>query len=227
MTVTTTPAELARRFDVSAKHIRDILRDLYGTLPPGTRGWDLSEEQILAVYERLPGLSSRPLAAHSTPALLSQYAEILAELRARGVVRTSNAPLGDYAEYVALRAYGGTLAPNSAKSYDLLTIDERRVQVKARTVSLTTSPSAVFSVFRSFDFDVATLIVLDARTYGLQWAREMSPEDVRGASRWSPHVNGHLLQVRRAEKLGTDVTALFAPEFNTAVAHSEIEGTAL
>lgn len=214
---TTTPAELARRFDVSAKHIRSVLRDLYGTLPPGTPGWELSEEQILAVCARLPALSSRPLAAESTPALLRQYAEILAELRARGVVRTSNAPLGDYAEYIALRVYGGTLAPNSAKSYDLLAPDERRIQVKARTVSATTSPSAVFSVFRSFDFEAAVLIVLDARTYNLRWAKELSPEDVREASRWSPHVNGYLLQIRKAEKLGTDVTARFSPEFSVVV----------
>jgi AraC-like DNA-binding protein len=35
--MTTTLAELARRFEVSAKHIRDILRDLYGTPPSGTQ----------------------------------------------------------------------------------------------------------------------------------------------------------------------------------------------
>jgi hypothetical protein len=214
MTVTTTPAELARRFDVSARHVREALRDLYGTLPPGTRGWELSEEQVLAVSARLRAPSSAPLATEPTPALLRQYAEILAELRARGVVRTSNAPLGDYAEHIALQVYGGTLAPNSAKSYDLVATDGRRIQVKARTVSATTSPSAVFSVFRSFDFDAATLIVLDARTYDLRWARELSPEDVRETSRWSAHVNGHLLLVRRAEKLGTDVTDLFAPQFS-------------
>lgn len=214
MTVTTTPAELARRFDVSASQIRTILRDLYGTPSPDTPGWDLNEDQIQAVYARLPGLATRPLAAESTPALLRQYAEILTELRARGIVRTSNAPLGDYAEHIALRVYGGTLAPNSAKSYDLVANDGRLIQVKARTVSLTTRPSTVFSVFRSFDFDAATLLVLDARTYDLKWARELSPEDVRESSRWSPHVNGHLLQVRKAEKLGTDVTGLFAPEFS-------------
>ncbi|WP_300268152.1 hypothetical protein [Microbacterium sp.] len=161
----------------------------------------------------VPDPPSRPLAAEPTPALLRQYAEILAELRERGVVRTSNAPLGDYAEHIALQVYGGTLAPNSAKSYDLVASDGQHVQVKARTVSPTTSPSAVFSVFRSFEFDTAALIVLDARTYDLKWARELSPDDVREASRWSSHVNGHLLQIRKAEKLGTDVTDKFAPEF--------------
>jgi hypothetical protein len=158
--------------------------------------------------------AARPLAAESTPALLRQYAEILAELRARGVVRTSNAPLGDYAEHIALRVYGGTFAPNSEKSYDLLTPDKRRIQVKARTINDTTRAGAVFSVFRSFDFEAAVLIVLDARTYDLRWAREVTPESVREASRWSSHVNGYLLGLRKAEELGADVTERFAPEFS-------------
>ncbi|UJW36924.1 hypothetical protein L3Q67_44990 (plasmid) [Saccharothrix sp. AJ9571] len=74
----------------------------------------------------------------------------LQELRERGVVRT-RAPLGDYAEYLAMRVYGGELAANSGKSYDLLAADGRRVQVKARTVGAATRAGAVFSAFRSFD----------------------------------------------------------------------------
>lgn len=216
MTVTTTPADLARRFDVPAAHIREVLRDLYGTLPPGTTTRALSEEQIVAVSAHLATVSPRPLSAEPTPALLRQYAEILAELRARGVVRTGNAPLGDYAEHVALQVYGGELAPPSAKSHDLVTPDGRLIQVKARTVGATTGSGSVFSAFRSFDFEIATLLVLDSRTYNLRWVRELSPEEVRDASRWSSHVNGYLLQVRKAEALGTDVTELFAPEFSAA-----------
>jgi len=52
----------------------------------------------------------------SIPDLLAAYAAILQELRDRGVVRTRNAPLGDYAEYLVAEVYGGELAANSVKS---------------------------------------------------------------------------------------------------------------
>ncbi|WP_394550602.1 DUF6998 domain-containing protein [Agromyces sp. MMS24-JH15] len=210
-----TPTELAGRYDVTPKHVRDVLRAHYGTLQTGSTRWDLTDEQVAVVERELVGESGRPLRGATTPDLLGQYADILAELRARGVVRTSNAPLGDYAEYVALEVYGGELAANSAKSYDLKTTDGRLIQVKARTWAPSTSPSAVFSVFRSFDFDIATLIVLDARTYRLRWAREMTPEAIKSAARWSPHVNGFLLRMSIAEREGADVTERFAPVVGT------------
>lgn len=206
-----TPKMLASRFDVPVTEARAALKAAHGPVPSGRTGWELGEAEVLAVYQEfLADRVPRPLADASTPELLSQYAQILAELRMRGVVRTSNAPLGDYAEYMAAAAYGGTLAANSAKSYDLIAGDGRRIQVKARTVSATTSPAAVFSVFRSFDFDTATLLALDARTYAVMWAAEMAPDAVREASRWSAHVRGHLLPIRAAARIGTDVTPLFA-----------------
>jgi hypothetical protein len=207
--VIATAKSLASRFDVPVGEIRAVLKNLHGPLPRGAKGWPLSEAEILNAIEHVPGRPPRAFADRPTPELLNQYAQILAELRVRGVVRTGNAPLGDYAEHMALSVYGGSLAQNSAKSYDLTTDEGRTIQVKARSVSASTSPSAAFSVFRSYDFDVATLLVLDSRTYALKWAREMSPDQVREASRWSAHVRGHLLSIKVAQKAGTDVTELF------------------
>ena len=52
--------------------------------------------------------------------LLSGYARTLAELRRRGVVRSNNAPAGDYAEWLVWKALGGKLAENSSeKSWDV------------------------------------------------------------------------------------------------------------
>lgn len=161
-------------------------------------------------------MDSRPLADVSVPELLGRYASILAELRARGVVRTANAPLGDYAEHLAHRVYGGIIEGNSKKSHDIEAADGKLVQVKARTWGPATSPSAVFSVFRSFTFDVATLLVFDSATYDLMWAREMTPDDVEAAARWSTHVNGYLLRVPVAQRLGTDVTERFRAALATS-----------
>ncbi|MBN6039981.1 hypothetical protein [Amycolatopsis sp. 195334CR] len=61
------------------------------------------------------GTAHDDLSGASVPELLGRYAAILAELRERGVVRTRNAPLGDYAEHLATKVYGGTLAANWAR----------------------------------------------------------------------------------------------------------------
>jgi hypothetical protein len=75
------------------------------------------------------------LSAFSEPALFSLYRVILRELKSRGVIRTENAPVGDYAEYLVATALGGQLAPNSEKAWDVLGNDGEKLQVKARVVS--------------------------------------------------------------------------------------------
>ena len=59
--------------------------------------------------ERMPDLSTL-----SESGLFSLYRAILSELKHRGVIRTENAPVGDYAQYLVATALGGQLAPNSA-----------------------------------------------------------------------------------------------------------------
>lgn len=205
-----TPAHLARELGVTQKRIRAFLRSRWGKLDDWTTRWSLTEGQIAAVRTHFRSESAkRPFADAEVADLLSQYAEILAELRIRGVCRTGNAPLGDYAEYLAQSVYGGELAANSAKSHDLTDSEGRRVQVKARTISASTSPSSVFSVFRTFDFDIALFLVFDQATYELIWAAELRPEEIEAHARWSSHVNGHLLRVRKARELGVDVTHRF------------------
>jgi len=49
-----TPASLSLELQVDQKRIRNVLRELYGTLPTGTTRWELSEEQADAVRSRLP-----------------------------------------------------------------------------------------------------------------------------------------------------------------------------
>jgi hypothetical protein len=153
-------------------------------------------------------VSGESLDEHSTPALLGQYAAILHELRERGVVRTRNAPLGDYAEFLAQRAYGGELMPNSGKSYDLLDATGGRLQVKARTVGEGVRGSAKFSAFRSFEFDAALFIAFDLRTYDVVWARLVERAEVEATASYSAHINGSSLRIRTAATMGRDVTHL-------------------
>src|SRR5438445_11602779 len=103
-----------------------------------------------------PNGKSRPdkdaLAALSIAELLGLSRAILAELKRRGVIRSGNAPAGDYAELLVQRATGGELGPAAQKSWDVKTASGELLQVKARVV---TDPTArgerQLSVFRSWD----------------------------------------------------------------------------
>lgn len=130
----------------------------------------------------------------ATPDLLRGYARILGELRRRGIVRSANAPAGDYAEWLCWRALGGALEPNSKKSYDLLDGVGRTVQVKARVVSDPLKPGQIqSSPFRSWDFSHAAFVLFDERTYLVRQA-SLLPAGVfaRGENlaRRVDHVNG-------------------------------------
>ncbi|WP_440713722.1 DUF6998 domain-containing protein [Gordonia sp. FQ] len=138
--------------------------------------------------------------------LLRLEAEINAEFRTRELVRTNNKPLGDIAECIVREARGGVLEPNSTKSHDVTTDDGRRIQVKAMG-RRTLGRSAVFSPFRSFDFDTAVFLVFAPATFHLAEAWEATPAEIEPIARFSRHVNGHLLSLTRIAGVGRDVTA--------------------
>jgi hypothetical protein len=142
----------------------------------------------------------------SVRSLLGLEAGIVDEFTRRGLVRTSNKPLGDIAEQIVLRARGGNLEPNSTKSHDITTATGRRIQVKAmgaRRAGL----SGKFSPFRSFDFDSAVFLVFAAGSFELMLAREVPAADVDALARYSEHVNGKAPTLRQIRDAGIDVTA--------------------
>ena len=66
--------------------------------------------------------------------LMRLHRASLYELHRRGIIRTLNAPQGDWAELLVATAYNGRLASNSEKSFDIVADDGRRLQVKARVI---------------------------------------------------------------------------------------------
>jgi hypothetical protein len=153
----------------------------------------------------------RDLADVSTPELFALYRAILRELRSRGVVRTENAPAGDYAEYLVARALRGTLAPNSEKSYDVV-VEGARLQVKSRVVSNPPrSGQLQLSPFRSFDFDDAVIVLFDDTDYSVRQAIRIPVDALRALAAHSQHVNGHIVHARPAlmeSPVAQDITAL-------------------
>lgn len=152
-------------------------------------------------------------AALTVRQLLAPSLAVIDELLRRGLIRTRNSPLGDLAESLALRAYGGELAPNSEKSFDLRTADGLRLQVRARPVRLDDKRSQTFSAFRSWDFDAALILLFDASTYDLAWAREVDRAETKALGRRVEHTNSYAIVARQVQRAGVDVTAKVAAAY--------------
>lgn len=160
---------------------------------------------------RVSGGETLDLSTFSESGLFSFYRDILGELKSRGVIRTENAPAGDYAEYLVKTALGGTLAHNSEKSWDVLANGEK-LQVKARVVSDPAKPGQLqLSPFRSFSFDSAVIVLLSAADYAVLRAAIVPRHVIESSATYREHVNGRVL-FARPEIMGhsetTDLTAI-------------------
>lgn len=210
-----TPSALAHELGQDPRRVRAWLRanDIRSEAELWQR-WSLTPEQANLVRQHMGELKTAPEAQEpvleaegwTVGRLLGTYTSILEELRRRGLVRTNNAPIGDLAEYACNIVYRGELAPNSEKSYDLVAADGRRIQVKVRNVRPDTSPSAVFSVIRSFDFDACIFVLVDAEKGIVQGAYEWSAHGVQEHGAHRTHVNGVVIRVSQAKRFGIDLT---------------------
>jgi len=87
----------------------------------------------------------------ATPAdLLRLHAGIADELRRRDLVRSSNNPAGDYAEYLFCRAFGWTQAEKSARAADARCAAGKLYQIKSRRPTIR-NPSRQLSAMRGLD----------------------------------------------------------------------------
>jgi hypothetical protein len=151
------------------------------------------------------------LLSFSESGLFSVYRAILRELKSRGVIRTENAPVGDYAEYLVATALGGLLAPNSEKAWDVLGSDGEKLQVKARVVSDPAEPGQLqLSPFRSFSFDSAVIVLLSATDYAVSRASKVPCHVIESSAIHREHVNGKVLFARPGITGHPDATDLTA-----------------
>jgi hypothetical protein len=67
--------------------------------------------------------------------LLVLYGRVLEALRTRGVVRSKNNPVADYAEGLCQRALDLTLAPKNATGYDGTDPTGHKIEIKARRIT--------------------------------------------------------------------------------------------
>jgi hypothetical protein len=122
--------------------------------------------------------------------LLALHAAALDELRRREIVRSANAPGGDYAELLFSRAFGWTRAENSTAGYDAVDWSDRRYQIKSRRLS-EQNGSRQLSAFRRlpdehFDYLAAVLFEKD---YKISKAAMIPHEVVVSLARFQEHTN--------------------------------------
>lgn len=137
------------------------------------------------------------LARLSDEGLLRLHAEVLAELRRRGSVKTFNNPVGDLAERLVTQCFNLKLQSNSAAGYDAFGADGCRYQIKARRLT-PGNGSRQLSAIRNlqgqeFDDLVAVLFTED---YRVAEAYIIPFDVVVKHARFRPHTNSFRLIAR-------------------------------
>jgi hypothetical protein len=132
----------------------------------------------------------------STHDLLRCYAAILDELRSRGVIRTQNNPVADYAEWLTAKKLGLELTPNSNAGYDAIGSNGDRFQIKSRRIDLLRDRRQL-SVIRNldaieFDYLIGVLFSMDFSTVE---AYKVPHAIIRDFARFSSHQNGYILHL--------------------------------
>lgn len=150
------------------------------------------------------------LSTLSTQQLLDLLSALGSELEARGHTRTGTSKLGELMEGVAATVYGGTLAKPGTKGWDVLHPDGRRIQVKTRNLKPGIKRAFPFSA--SLDFELAVLVLTDITSHTIQWAREVSLDELRPLL--SPYGDSYRLTMPRAMKAGRDITADMTDAFS-------------
>jgi hypothetical protein len=137
------------------------------------------------------------LTTASAADLLALQGALLAELRARKILRTNNPPVGDYAEWLVAHALGGVqLEANSTKSYDLEAAPYGRIQVKGRVLSTPgKSGQRQTSPFRSANFDHAALVLISDVDFSVTSAVLLPVAVVKERWNWRQHVKGWTLMM--------------------------------
>lgn len=128
----------------------------------------------------------------SVPELLRLYDAVLRQLTSRGVLRSTNNPIADYAEWLVAGALGLQLAGKSAAGFDAVGPEPERLryQVKARRPT-PQNPSRQLSFMHGLDRDPFDVLVGVLFTPTLEVHRVAAiPIDlVRAHAAYVAHVN--------------------------------------
>ncbi len=150
----------------------------------------------------------------STQDLLQHYSRILDELRLRKVVRTSNSPIGDYAEWLIANQLGLTLVSNSTSGYDAVDVNGVKFQIKGRRLT-PRNQSRQLSAIRNLedrDFDYLIAVLFNEKVE-VQQVVKIPHEIIGKYARYREHVHAHILVLHQYilnDPMVEDITAEFS-----------------
>lgn len=137
----------------------------------------------------------------------NEYSNRLAE----ALGRTSNI-VGEYAEFLAHRHYGGKLLNISGASADIEAADGTRYQVKSRKLKGTTTTQ--LNVIRSWDFDYLVVILFDANG-AVKKALEVPVEIAKELAVPNSHQNGWIITTTKgflSDSRSKDITSAISSQ---------------
>ena len=148
-------------------------------------------------------------------ALMNQYAAVLITLNERGVIRTYNSPVGDFAEWLVSQKLGLRLEKNSARGLDATGSDGLRYQIKCRweRTDFPTPQSRELGVIRSLEknqFDFLIAVIFDSH-FQVRAAYQIPHEIIPRYAVYRRHVNGHSVKGNRQGFLSRFIRAQTKP----------------
>ena len=209
--------DLERLHDVALRYGIDR-REEYAQLNPGQQRMNLGNilrrvvpEQVYASIGHPPDASpqsesslqpvptpplvTEPIAQNvlhqsSVRELLSLYGDIMEQLRERGVVRTGNSPVGDYAEILFANAFGWALEANSASGHDATDPQGLRYQIKGRRLGAPGASRQLGAIRRLNEqtFDFLAAVLFDSR-FKVSRAILIPHANVTARARRAEHTN--------------------------------------
>ncbi|BCA58885.1 hypothetical protein [Sphingomonas sp. HMP6] len=124
--------------------------------------------------------------------LLQLHASAIESLRLRGIVRTANAPIGDYAEHLFAQAFGWELEVNSAAGHDAVDpTTGTKYQIKARRLRLGLPSERQLSQIRALPelkFDQLAVVLFNT-DFGIRRAALVPHATVSALAIYVAHVN--------------------------------------
>jgi hypothetical protein len=115
----------------------------------------------------------------------------------RNVIRTSNNPVADFAEFIVAEKMSLCLAANSTAGYDAVDKDGKKYQIKSRRIT-SHNKSRQLGVIRNleqgkFDFLVGILFNEDFKVLEVY---QIPIDTIGECAKFSEHQNGHILKLK-------------------------------
>ena len=145
--------------------------------------------------------------------LLRLSGAVICELRARGIVRTENSPVGDYAEWLVAESFGWERVKSSVKGHDLVDpVSGLRYEVKSRRASKKIKSPQLSAIrdIQGSHFDFLIVIIFD-QDFNVLRALKVPHAVVHGVGKHNVHTNSLLLHADKnlAQQPGVeDITSL-------------------